>query len=288
MKCKTNEDLWAYQSAFLDRRSIRVSAEYDEKWFYNKSAVYNYMMKCIFVYDEESILEEEKRHAIRLLQNLKTPGDEFGYHGYTITLTNRPYPRVLSEDPHNNSYVLLKKLDDIPILCKGPIGSTGDIWGDLSICLDESWNRFNLVQVSTVVADWLPDDVYMYDRYYTLGKWGNCVRTDALHGSLHYWDGIDEIVSGDILLTGVEDSLSKIPYAFDLRAYLQDKEESKEDPRYFFDDYFGILNRDNEQIDFGKEIGLTEKEIQLYFPDDIGGSYKTKEEVVQWGRYWIE
>ena len=288
MKCNTNEDLWEYQSTFLNRRSIRVSAEYFEKWFYNQSAVYNYMMKCIFRYTEGCDLTQEKNIAIRLLQSMKNPGDSFEYHGYTITLTDQPYPRILGEDHRNNQFVLLKRLDDIPILCKGPIGYTGDIWGDLSVCLDESWNRFNLVQVSSVDAYWIPADDCSYATYYTLGKWGNCIRTDALHGSLHYWDGIDEIVSGDILLTGVEDSASKIPYAFDLRAYLQDKEEIKEDPRYFFDDYFGILNRDERHPAFGKRIGLSEKEIQTYFPDDIGGAYKEEGEQVRWSQYWIE
>lgn len=288
MKCKTNEELWEYQSTFLDQRSIRVCREYMDKWFYNRSAVYNYMLKCIFHYTEGCDLAQEKARAIRLLQSLKRPGDFFEYRGNIITLTDKPYPRILADPSRRNQFVLLKKLDDIPILCQGPIGYTGDIWGDLSRCLEESWTRFGLVQVSSVDAYWISDDSGLYDPYYTLGAWGNCLETSALHGSLHYWDGIDEIVSGDILITGVEDSWSKIPYAFDLRAYLKDREDDHEDPRYFFDDYFGILNRKEGHPAFGKDIGLSEKEIQTYFPDDIGGAYRTEGETVEWPRYWIE
>ena len=273
MKCRTNEELWEYQSSFLDRRSIRVSTEYTEKWFYNKSAVYNYMMKCIFRYEDGCDLEEERNNAIRQLQNLKETGDSFNYHNHIINLTDQPFPRILSRGENDNRFVLIKRLDDIPILCKGPIGYRGSIWGDLGQCLGANIFEFGLVQTRHAFADWLPDEPYIFDsdREYTLGVWGNCNETDALHGSLHFWDGIDEIVSGDLLVTGVEE-WSRSPYEFDLRAYLQNKEKVREDPKYFFDDYFGILNRNEEHHAFGKDVGLSEKEIQKYFPEDIGGS----------------
>lgn len=289
MKCTTNEELWEYQSTFLNRRSIRVSDEYSEKWFYNKSAVYNYMLKCIFRYKEGCNLGEEKDYAIRLLQGMKKPDDSFDYYDHNITFTDQPFPRILSRSDNDNRFVLIKRLDDIPILCKGPIGYRGNIWGDLGQCLDASIFDFGLVQTHNAYADWLPDVPNMFDtdREYTLGVWGNCNKTDALHGSLHFRDGIDEIVSGDLLVTGVE-AFSRSPYEFDLRAYLQNKEKAEDDPRYFFDDYFGILNRKEDHPAFGKDTGLSEKEIQKLFPDDMGGSYRTEGQSVEWDQYWIE
>lgn len=287
MKCTTNEELWEYQSTFLEKRSIHVAEEYTEKWFYNKSAVYIYMMKCTFRCTDDCNLEKEKARAIALLQNMKTTGDQFEYYGYTITLTNRPFPRLLSKKT-DSRFVLIKRLDDIPILCKGPLGMTGDIWGDLSICMDEHWADFNLLKTFTVNAPWISEKTSVEDAAYTLGVWGNCVRNNALHGSLHYRDGIDEIVSGDVLITGVEDLYSRIPYAFDLRAYLQMKKEKDKDPRYFFDDYYSVISRDKNHPAFGHSIGLTEEEIALLFPDDIGGAYETSNSATGWSRYWIE
>ena len=128
MKYTTNEELWEYQGTFLENRTFRVyeQDDYREKdpiIFYNRSAAMSYLMR--FALPGLSMGGARSgKHMAKLYtymkEALKVPGDAFQCFNYTVRLTDKPYPRMLSsyESEEELSYVLVKRLDDIPVLCK--------------------------------------------------------------------------------------------------------------------------------------------------------------------------
>lgn len=128
MKYTTNEELWEYQSTFLNDRTFRVfeQDDYGEKdpiVFFNRSAAMSYLMRFALPGLTRDGARSGK-HMARLygyMQDaLKVPGDAFQCFNYTVRLTDKPYPRILSCNASDEelSYVLVKRLDDIPVLCK--------------------------------------------------------------------------------------------------------------------------------------------------------------------------
>lgn len=203
IKSKTNEELWNYQSSFLDKRCavIETPGGLMELYRYNISAVFSYLAKTVLpIRDDESAEREGEYLDRRIMDDLLRDRDMY-YYGYRVRKTDDPYPRILSEgDPELMDYVLVKRLDDIPILCKADFRGR-DVYAVLTDVLG--------VRPSLICVD-------MTGTAY----WGLVNKNPD--GDVHWELGQGYYVHGDIAMTG-EPYGDNIPLVepFDFSKYRQ-------------------------------------------------------------------
>ena len=200
-KCTTNKELWDYQSSFLNKRSVVLFDKYDEEHRrYNVAAVYYYLAKNALPWQGIEHRTQETKYLLHLIKDHLMRGDEIFYYGCRAQLTDEPYPRILSDgDPEYMDYVLVKRLDDIPILCKANFNgqsayqSIQDIIGAVprSFDMDESGTTY----------------------------WG-AVTTDP-DVNVHVVLGGGRYVSGGIVMTGAISDDVPLVEEFDIGKYLQ-------------------------------------------------------------------
>ena len=200
LRCTTNKELWDYQSSFLNNRSIVLFDKYGEEHRrYNVAAVYYYLAKNALPWQGEGHEIAETKYLQHLIKDHLMKGDEIFYYGFRAQLTDEPYPRILSDgDPEYMDYVLVKRLDDIPILCKANFNGQ---------------SAYQSIQ----------NIIYAVPRAFDMDKsgityWGE-VNTEP-DRNVHVDLGDGRYVHGDIVMTGEISDDVPLVEEFDLGKYL--------------------------------------------------------------------
>ena len=274
MRFTTNEELWEYQSTFLNERSFHVfeQDEYsckDPIVFYNRGAVMSYLMRFALPGLTREGSKSHQRMAklyTYMEEYLKMPGDVLRCFNYSVRLTDEPFPRILSryESEDELSYVLVKRLDDIPVLCKCRLEdiSSGKLAGI---------HFPNVISQESIISD---------ERSEPCGVtvWAQSTSGPKIfrHGVIHDSSG-EDAAYGTVAVTGLIDPKTNIPCEFFMEDYLRWKTTMNRGhgSTHIFADYHGC--QDPTRYSFYEQ-----------FKGDIAGGYMMPNRFeVRYKRSWF-